>query len=166
MTIAYILPTRQTAASAWNLLASFGAHRPQSTPAVSLEGSEQAARYFVLLSQERVRQVGKLKQNWDGANSSRPNAESVANASARLPEIYRVVGGVGSWEAPHVSASEEGEITFEWWRKDRKLTLYFSAVRMEVIKVWGEDIHDEMDAVSLNAVTDFAEVWSWFNDGR
>ncbi len=67
----------------------------------------------------------------------------------------------GGWESPHVSTSESGSVTFEWWSGDKKLTLYFDDLHMKVVRVWGEDINSEMDIVDLPHVLWFGDVWAW-----
>jgi hypothetical protein len=65
------------------------------------------------------------------------------------------------WEAPHISASESGEITFEWWDNARKLTIYFGDNEMEVLRVWGPDMDHEMDHVHIAKTEQLAPAWAW-----
>ena len=65
------------------------------------------------------------------------------------------------WANPHVGASENGEITFEWWNRDKKLTLYFGPATVEAIKVWGPDIDEEMVHFPLGQVEELVSTWTW-----
>lgn len=49
--------------------------------------------------------------------------------------------------APHLGFDELGNVTLEWWRGPRKITLY-PAERM-LLKVWGANVNDEMEEVAL-----------------
>lgn len=133
-------------------------------PAIDDPG--QSARFFILKSQERLRAVAQLQDNWDACGSRAPRREAIANASARLPELFRAVSSVGGWKDPHVSASENGDITFDWWSQHRKVTLYIGDVQLEVVKSWGSNIRHEMDVLDLPYPADFATIWEWLNDGR
>lgn len=65
------------------------------------------------------------------------------------------------WVPPHISASEAGEITFEWWDEGRKLTVYFGDHDMEVIRVWGADMDHEMDHFQIVKTAQVARAWAW-----
>ena len=137
-----------------------------STPSLSkrwLRVAEQESRFFLVGAQEALRHLATLQPDWDGAGSPMPMPGAIANASARLPELYRVISLAGSWRMPHVSASESGEVTFEWWSGNKKLTLYFDELHMEVIRVWGANINDEMKVIPLPHPTYFFDSWEWLN---
>lgn len=123
--------------------------------------SNQVARVFTVASQTKLKRLRELQENWDGAGSLAPIPAAVANASARLPELYRASAAVGAWREPHVSASDEGEVTFEWWCGPRKITTYFGAERVELIRVWGENIDTEMELSQLFTMSDFGIAWMW-----
>lgn len=129
-----------------------------------LAGNQSAfevAPYLTQASAEKLRSVAQLPDDWDGEGSTRPNPASVGNALARLPEICRLAMVAGSWVPPHISASEDGEITFEWWEGARKLTIYFGANHMEVIRVWGTNMEHEMDHRFISDPAELAPAWAW-----
>ncbi|RUR71288.1 hypothetical protein EJP67_30010 [Variovorax guangxiensis] len=121
----------------------------------------QIARLLTLKSQQKLALLRNLEEDWDGNGSAKPIAEAIANAEARLPELYRVSARVGIWREPQVSASEDGEVIFEWWSDERKVTLYFAPESMEVVRSWGTNIDTEMDQSSLPSLDAFADVWIW-----
>jgi len=121
----------------------------------------QIERFAVQASERALRRVGSYPHNWDDCGSAAPQPAAVSRASAALTELYRVCSG--AWLPPHISASEEGEITFEWWSGARKLTMYIGATSMEVLKVWGVDLNNEMESVVLRDATNFGPVWAWLH---
>jgi len=103
----------------------------------------------------------KLPANWDGAGSARPDPLAISNAFNWLARVYdHVVAAQFEWLAPSVSASEKGEIVFEWWRGDRKLTVYCGADNAEFIRVWGVHIQNEMADGQLE-VAGIVNLWKW-----
>jgi hypothetical protein len=84
---------------------------------------------------------------------------------AWLADLYDLAQLAGTWSAPHVSLSEAGEVTFEWWHGERKLTLYFGADHVEAIKVWGTHIDDEMQHLEDMSVDTFPALWAWLHGG-
>ena len=65
------------------------------------------------------------------------------------------------WKPPHVSASEDGDVTFEWWNGEKKLTIYIRATRPEYIIAWGADIDNEMSDGVIATGGQFNEMWRW-----
>lgn len=134
----------------------------QSLKALTGERSAgHVAPYLIQATQSDLRRVAALPDDWDGAGSIRPKAASVANAAARLPELCRLAMVADRWVAPHVSASEVGEITFEWWEDARKLTIYFGDHNIEVLRVWGPDMNQEMDHHQIVKTAQLAHAWAW-----
>lgn len=123
--------------------------------------ANQLARLFTQGSQQRLNRLRGFEDDWDGSGSAKPLAESIANAAARLPELYRLSVLHGAWREPHVSASETGEVTFEWWSDSRKVTLYFGERTLEVVRVWGLNIQTEMDLQPMTSLDDFPAIWFW-----
>lgn len=104
-----------------------------------------------------------LPENWDGAGSAKPNPLAISNAMNWLEQIYsQIVSAQLEWRTPHISASEEGEAVFEWWRDDHKLTVYFGADKAEFIQVWGTHIKNEMADGRLEA-TGILSLWKWLS---
>jgi hypothetical protein len=124
----------------------------------------QVVRYVLQGAEEALRQVGYFQANWDGAGSPAPSKRAIFNASTYLPDLYLAARTtVHRWRSPHVSASERGEISFEWWEGTRKLTMYFGDANVEVIKVWGPHIDNDMEEVDLVEAADFGPLWSWLH---
>jgi hypothetical protein len=124
--------------------------------------ANQMARYFTQSAQRELARIGRLPGDWDHAGSAQPRPAAVSNAAARLPELYRLTMLLtGRWVAPHISASESGEISFEWWDNDRKLTLYFGDEAMDAIRVWGVNIDSEMELSHIESIAELSKAWAW-----
>ena len=112
---------------------------------------------------QAIRKLLSFRDNWDRHGSPAPRRESV-NSALDVVKVFRdsVVRSDGSWTRPHVSANEEGNVVFEWWRGERKLTIYVRSAHVAYIKVWGVDIDTEMED---GRVTDagFGSLWTWLN---
>jgi hypothetical protein len=110
----------------------------------------------------RLKQLASLGTNWDGRGSAAPGAAALEAAARLLPRLHDSVATLRQgWTAPHITASEAGDIVFEWWNGERKLTAYVSETGMEVLKVWGVDIEKEMEAIQLRSPAMFQELWEW-----
>lgn len=94
------------------------------------------------------------KPNWNCHD-----APGVANAQTNLVAFRRVARLTGlQWCEPHVTASIEGDPVFEWWRGKKKLTIYFHERSAEYVKVWGPNVHSEMEDGEL---CDFLPLLQW-----
>ncbi len=108
--------------------------------------------------------IDKLRNypdNWDGYGSVKPDPLAIQHAAAVIDKLYEVaVSSEFAWARPHVTASEDGNVVFEWWNGAKKLTIYIGPDSADFIKVWGVDIVNEMsDGVLTKAA--FKDLWSW-----
>jgi hypothetical protein len=111
----------------------------------------------------RLAELKALPENWDG-NGSAKASEVAAERTAEviLPALYDTVSSLSNpWAEPHITVSESGDIVLEWWKGDRKITMYISDQQVEYIKVWGANIETEMEATCLEDVTEFRATWDW-----
>jgi hypothetical protein len=142
---------------------SFATPHPWLAFLVQASDTNHVVPYLTQSCQRDIQRIAKLPDDWDGAGSQRPRPESVANALARLPALCNMAMVAGEWEPPHVSASESGDVTFEWWEGERKLTLYFGDKLIEALRVWGTDIESEMDSITVSRIEQLATAWAWLN---
>ncbi|TBR09470.1 MAG: hypothetical protein EPO47_05930 [Rugosibacter sp.] len=120
--------------------------------------------YLVLQGlKQKLLALQSLPENWDGHGSTQPNPLAVANALGWLEEIYvQIISAKLEWRTPHITASENGEVVFEWWRGNHELTLYFGADHQaEFIKVWGTHIKNEMADGQLIEPVGILTLWKW-----
>src|SRR5579885_1287490 len=114
-------------------------------------------------TKRQITSLGSLEQNWDTYGSTPPTRAAVAKAQQMLGTIYAEVLNAGlPWKSPHLTASEKGEVVFEWWKDSKKLSVYLGDLDAEYIKVWGPNIATEM---SDGPLTDenIAELWTWLS---
>lgn len=106
--------------------------------------------------------LAALPQGWDGHGSAEPHSDSIANARQLIEASYAALRAAPNtgWRNPHVSASESGEVAFEWWNGSNKLTAYVSPAAMTYIKSWGSDTINDMDDGDLSARR-LVELWTW-----
>lgn len=136
---------------------------PERSEATQLRLLTELGEFSLISVKLALRKLQNLPANWDGFGSVKPNTRSIELAFGYLPRIYAETITTGSnWHLPSVSASEAGEVVFEWWNGALKLSVYFRHDRAEFIRVWGTDIENEMDD-GIVREGDFAELWKWLH---
>jgi hypothetical protein len=90
-----------------------------------------------------------------------PSQGAIDLASTWLPLIAARTAKLGGWQSPHITSTEQREIVCEWWRNDKKLTIYFGDENAEFIKVWGTDIDRDMESGELASEWDIVAAWCW-----
>lgn len=67
------------------------------------------------------------------------------------------------WHQPLLNISIDDEIVFEWWHKEKKLTIYVCPNVIDFIKVWGADMDNEMQDGSIDLSKNYAILclWQW-----
>jgi hypothetical protein len=86
---------------------------------------------------ETAREINDLltwPEGWDGDDAPRPDPTAIRRALRWAEELYRDLRA-GLWIKPHISADDGGEVTFEWWKGRKKLTVYVSPAAVEYVKV-------------------------------
>jgi hypothetical protein len=99
-------------------------------------------------------------EGWDGYDAPKPNPASVRHARSWAEELYRDLSA-GLWIEPHVSADEDGEVSFEWWKGRKKLTVYISPKAAEYVKVERRDTGTEMEDGDIGPPPKRRELWNW-----
>lgn len=92
-----------------------------------------------------------------------PSPRAVNSARSYLRIIFCRAANLGSWSSPHITSSETGEVVFEWWHRNKKITLYFGDGEAEFIKVWGTNIQTEMDSGVLADGWPLTSLWLWLH---
>ncbi|MBV8658520.1 MAG: hypothetical protein JO142_11910 [Burkholderiales bacterium] len=150
-----------------------------STPArmalmpIDVSGQERTVLHP---TRKTILDLAQLEEDWDGAGSAAPNRTAILRADGVAESLYRQVtvhkgGEIGAgllannpWGNPHVSASEDGEVVFEWWKDERKLTLYIGSENDSFVTVWGPRVDTDMSVGAFSAsTTQFASLWKWLN---
>ena len=127
---------------------------------ISGEPSRPAKEPKLFALHTQIDRIAALPDDWDGHSSVRPHPTSVENGRQFLEEAYRQTILTAGWQSPHISASEDGELVFEWWSGNRKLTAYVGPQEATYIKSWGPHILNDMEDGVLQG-ENFPSLWLW-----
>lgn len=89
-----------------------------------------------------------------------PNPVSVKHALSWVEKLYRDVRAE-LWLKPRVSADEDGEVVFEWWKGRKKLSVYISPTTAEYITVEKTGPSVTMEDGPIGMPTDRRRLWHW-----
>lgn len=111
-----------------------------------------------------IHKLRSWKEGWNGYDAPAPNPASIEHAMAWIKLMFVDAGGSRSpWIKPNVIADGEGDVVFEWWHGQRKITVYVSPTSAEYIKVWGANIFDEMEDGILRNSSERRALWNWLH---
>lgn len=110
--------------------------------------------------QRQLTSLGSWPEGWDGYEAAKPNRDSIKNADNWIRTLYRGVTHA-LWIEPNIVADAEGDVVFEWWHNEKKLTVYVSPEIIEYIKVEGPDIHADMYDGTAETAKDSRMLWHW-----
>lgn len=136
----------------------YASKRPVHSPYT--ETATKRTSHESIKAERDVVDLLKRREGWDGYDAPKPKPESVAAAYEWVRGLYRDVRGV-LWEEPLVTADEEGDVVFEWWRGRKKLTVYVSLETAEYVKVERRDIGTEMHDGAIETDRGRRELWNW-----
>jgi hypothetical protein len=98
----------------------------------------------------------------DGYDVEAPNPKTIENAASWVMRMYWNALETGrGWHKPHVTADEDGDVMFEWWNRDRALTIYASEDDVNYIKGWGLDIENDMEDGEASTSEIRRTLWAW-----
>lgn len=102
------------------------------------------------------------QEGWNGYDAAAPNSESVGHALIWIEALYRdTLTTDTGWMAPHAILDAHGDVVFEWWKGQRKLTVYVRPGTVEYVKVWGPDIFSDMEDGKVEGTEDRRKLWNW-----
>ncbi len=110
----------------------------------------------------KLRNLLTLSAGWNGYDSLAPNPDAVAHAENWIVRLFLEVADLGRvWIKPNVIADAEGEVVFEWWHGNKKLTVYIGDDSAEYVQVWGTDRHSEMSDGDAEPISMCRSLWLW-----
>ena len=131
----------------------------------SMAEIRQLARAALWDTMLQIYELLSWDEGWNGYDACAPEYDAVTYADNWITQMFlEVVTSGNEWIRPNVTASEEGEVVFEWWRDTRKLTIYIGNQSAEYVKVWGTDINSEMSDGNADAVNTCRSLWEWLVD--
>lgn len=108
-----------------------------------------------------IADVSARKENWDGYGSAAPNEQAVMRAVGIISSFYtEAIQRRTGWVNPFVGLSERGDVVFEWWNDQKKLSLYVGPDTTDYVSSWGPHIEEQMDAGAADS-SRFGDLWTW-----
>ena len=113
---------------------------------------------------EQIDALHDLKENWGGCSVAAPDPIAIEQAKRWIASMHRDSKAAGqTWKDPHVSASEDGDVSFEWWNAQKKLIVYVSAAGTLLLKVWGLNMTEQMSEGMAETIHERQSAWSWLS---
>ncbi len=142
-------------------------HIPYQTLLYSLGSSDDilltspGSSESILPTLNKIINLLTLPDGWNGYDACAPQLDAVEYACRWISFFHKEVISSGrKWLSPNVTASDEGEVVFEWWQSTKKLTVYVSNQNAEYLKVWGPDINTDMEDGKADSDT-LRLLWKW-----
>ncbi len=108
-----------------------------------------------------IKQFRFLKKNWDKNGSKNPKEGAISNSIQLIKSVFELdIASTLSLYKPAIGVSELGEIVFEWWFGNKKLTIYVSDRDVMYIKVPSKEIYEMEDGV-IDDNEDMFALFSW-----
>lgn len=109
-----------------------------------------------------IKDLLEWTDGWNGYDAAAPNPDAIKHALYWIREMHDDGLTVAKdWLDPHVIADAHGNVVFEWWRGQNKLTIYVSPETVEYVKVWGPNIFSDMEDGYLENSEDRQALWHW-----
>ncbi len=97
---------------------------------------------------------------WDGYDAVKIKEAAIERAFLWTVVLFQAVGGRG-WIQPNVTGNPEGDVVFEWWYGERKLTVYVEESGIEYVQVWGTTVDAKITFGDIESEKDSLELWLW-----
>ncbi|NJO49921.1 MAG: hypothetical protein HC840_11305 [Leptolyngbyaceae cyanobacterium RM2_2_4] len=94
-------------------------------------------------------------------SNSSVNLNTILNAINWIIELRKIVNLRKYWWSEPLVNISDSELVFEWWNGGKKVTVYFSDLSSEFIKVWGADIDNEMEEGIAETNDQIEALWKW-----
>ena len=154
--------------SALQSVVTFGYSTSEYIPVTylpSVSEIKQLARETIWITLTQIYELLNWSEGWNGYNAYAPNYDAVTYADVWITQMFlEVVMSGNKWIKPNVTASEDGEVVFEWWHGAKKLTIYIGNQSAEYVKVWGTDIDSEMSDGDASSANTCRSLWEWLVD--
>lgn len=111
-------------------------------------------------TERKIADLMTWPEGWDGYDAPKPDPTSVRHARSWAEKLYRDLSAE-LWIKPHVSADEGGEVSFEWWKGRKKLTVYVSPEAVEYVKVEKVGSSVKMEDGPIETSEERRRLWNW-----
>jgi hypothetical protein len=106
--------------------------------------------------------LGKRPAGLVSEDAIPPTREIIAAARRWLAGLSQTVSRVRlPWLDPHIGATPDGDVLFEWWNEERKLSIYVTGDTAEYIMTWKEAGTISQDDGDAQEADTQARLWSW-----
>lgn len=112
---------------------------------------------------ETAREIADLitwPEGWDDYDAPRPSPTSIRRALSWSEELYRDLDA-RLWIKPHISADDGGEVSFEWWKGRKKLSVYVSPKAIEYVRVEKTGSSPKIEDGPIETTQKRRELWNW-----
>lgn len=122
----------------------------------------QAPKHYPKDTLTRLHSLLSWEDDWNGYDALAPDHNAIVHAQRWLLKLFRTVKELDLiWLKPNVTASQDGEVVFEWWYGTKKLTVYIGEQSAEYVQVWGADINSEMSDGDAGSDDICQSLWLW-----
>ncbi|MCB0088168.1 MAG: hypothetical protein KDE54_09670 [Caldilineaceae bacterium] len=89
--------------------------------------------------------------------------QTVSIAQSFVAKFYGLVTDEGyRWVSPHITSEGDGDISLEWWRENKVLTIFISEGGLvESLQTWGPHVWEDMDSIVNPSNAELISLWSW-----
>ena len=96
--------------------------------------------------QKRLNILRNREDNWDDEGSKAPTKPTLDYAEQVITTLLSsAICFNDNWFNPFITSDLDGDITAVWRKDERELHLQIGEENVEYFKVWGINIHTEMD---------------------
>lgn len=82
--------------------------------------------------------------------------------SSYLKEL--IVRNGMTWFDAHHTVSPEGEASYEWYFRDRCLAIFVQDETVQLLKIWGHRIHEDMEEIMDPTDAQLVASWKWLHN--
>jgi len=111
-------------------------------------------------TESKIFELETWPEGWDGYDAPRPDPTSIRRARSWAEDLYRDLSA-GLWIKPHISADDCGEVSFEWWKGRKKLSVYVSPRAVEYIRVEKVGSTPKMEDGLIETPKERRKLWNW-----
>lgn len=97
---------------------------------------------------------------WNGYDALKPEPAIVRYAIHWFMHFFLEVASL-EWVEPNITCGSDGEVVFEWWFNQRKLTIYVGEESIDYVQVWGTDVNAKITDGSIESINDYRPLWTW-----
>jgi hypothetical protein len=121
---------------------------------------ERSAKRYLGDTLTEIHELLMWDTGWNDYNAPKPAYSAVIHAKQWITDLFREVADLG-WIKPNVTGGPDGEVVFEWWYGQRKLTIYIGELSAEYIQVWGANVDAKITDGDIESVRECRSLWTW-----